>query len=292
MRTRIYNKLNVKEIEAYINKGGSTIFLPLGVIECHGAYPVDVETVLPQAFAKLLAEKADGLVLTDLPYFYAGGTVISDATIHISIKDGIDYLDKLCTSLVQQGFRHIFFVSGHGPASITIDAFSRDFFEKTGIHPCHLEVFHMVRVAFPNASFRDVTVQGTPLRIMLNELMCGAYKVLDIEDALLVDPNAPKAEYDATPVEELVTRFEAALTSFGGVPSRLFSHETQHSNCIQFESVEARDEVCTRGAEYIQQIIDAVNMDEVMQALDGYQAYVRRVVAEHPRLQKLFKDMV
>lgn len=291
MRTRIYNKLNVKEIQAYLDRGGKTIFLPLGVIECHGAYPVDVETILPQAFAVLLAEKADGLVMTDLPYFYAGGTVISDATIHVSIRDGMRFLNTLCTSLIQQGFRNLFFVSGHGPAAITIDAFSRDFFEQTGIHPCHLETFHMLQTAFPNASLESISVPGSPLRIMINEMMVGAYRILGVEDYLITDPCAPRPEYQVTPVDEVVTRFEAALKPFGGVPSRLFSCETEHSNCVQFSSADERAEACERGANYIHQIVDRVNIQELMEALNGYHQYVRKVVEKNPHLRRVFRNM-
>ena len=56
--------------------------------------PNDVETIIPEAYATLLAEKADGLSLINLPYFYPGGTLCSNATVHISIRDGIDYLEK------------------------------------------------------------------------------------------------------------------------------------------------------------------------------------------------------
>ena len=80
MRTRIYNKMTSYEIEDYLKRGGDTIFLGIGVVECHGYMPVDVEAVGPEAKAVLLAEKADGLALINLPYFYPGGTIISPAT--------------------------------------------------------------------------------------------------------------------------------------------------------------------------------------------------------------------
>ena len=95
MRTRIFNQMTAKEVEAYLARGGDTIFLGIGVVECHGAMPNDVETIIPEAYATLLAEKADGLSLINLPYFYPGGTLCSNATVHISIRDGIDYLSLI-----------------------------------------------------------------------------------------------------------------------------------------------------------------------------------------------------
>ena len=63
-----------------------------------------------------MAEQSDGLAMINLPYFFPGGTIISNATVQVTVRDGIDYLMMLSRSLVSQGFKKIFFVSGHGPA--------------------------------------------------------------------------------------------------------------------------------------------------------------------------------
>ena len=69
MRTRIFNKMTAPEVEDYLARGGDTIFIAIGVVECHGALPIDCETIGPEANAVLLAEKADGLAMINLPYF-------------------------------------------------------------------------------------------------------------------------------------------------------------------------------------------------------------------------------
>jgi creatinine amidohydrolase len=54
MRTRIFNKMTAKEVEDYLARGGNTIFVGVGVIEVHGAMPIDAETIVPDTFQGLL----------------------------------------------------------------------------------------------------------------------------------------------------------------------------------------------------------------------------------------------
>ena len=58
MRTRIFNKMTAREVEDYLARGGDTMFAPVGVVECHSAMPVDVEQIVPEAYALLMAERA------------------------------------------------------------------------------------------------------------------------------------------------------------------------------------------------------------------------------------------
>ena len=103
------------EIEDYLARGGNTIFVAVGVTEVHGALPIDCETILPEAFALEMAEQSDGLALINLPYFFPGGTIISNSTIQVTVRDSIDYLMMLSRSLLSQGFKKIIFVSGMLP---------------------------------------------------------------------------------------------------------------------------------------------------------------------------------
>ena len=77
MRTRILPRMLNDEAETYLTRN-DVIIVPVGTVELHGGLPLDSETVISEAFALRMAEAADGLVLTGLPYFYAGATA-SDA---------------------------------------------------------------------------------------------------------------------------------------------------------------------------------------------------------------------
>ena len=108
------------------------------------------------------------------------------------MRQSIDYLMMLAHSLVAQGFRKIFFVDGHGPSSLYIDAMCRDFFQETKVHVCHLNGMALM------ANFH-VSAGGNFMD--LDKLACGAYKLLHQEDYLPVDPDAedPKDSGFGTP---------------------------------------------------------------------------------------------
>ena len=72
MRTRIYNNCTDAEITEYLKNGGDTLFMSVGVTELHGQLPVDCESILAEAAAIMMAEKADGLAVINLPFFHAG----------------------------------------------------------------------------------------------------------------------------------------------------------------------------------------------------------------------------
>ena len=54
----------------------------------HGGFPLDCETVISEAYALKMAEACDGLVLTGLPYFYAGATGSGAAGAVVGSEEG------------------------------------------------------------------------------------------------------------------------------------------------------------------------------------------------------------
>ena len=73
------------EVEEYL-KDRDIIIVPTGTVEMHGGMPLDSETVISEAFALKMAEQADALVLTGLPYFYAGATASGRGTVQVSVR--------------------------------------------------------------------------------------------------------------------------------------------------------------------------------------------------------------
>lgn len=132
MRTRILPKMLNSEVENYLEHN-DIIFVPVGTVELHGGLPLDSETVISEAFALKMAEAADGLVLTGLPYFYAGATASGRGTTQVSVRQGIDYLGAIARSLLRQGFKRQIYLSFHGPAHMTCCPMVRDFFDETGV---------------------------------------------------------------------------------------------------------------------------------------------------------------
>ncbi len=276
MRTRIFNKMTAKEVENYLARGGNTIFVGLGVVEVHGAMPIDVEQIFPEGLAVAMAEKADGLAMINFPYSFPGGTIISNATVQVSVRESYDFLMTICRSLVAQGFKKIFFVTAHGPAALSVDAVCRDFFQETKIHVCHLNGMALMHnYHLSGGSFGD-----------LDKLSCGAYKILHQEDYLPVDPNAKDPEGDGfgTAPDPVQKELSDILSKFGGKTSIYYASPDQHGGGRAFRSIEERDAACEIGVKQIYDMVDRMDLERLKNAVDAYHEHIKGIMEAYPRL--------
>ena len=287
MRTRIYNKMTHNEVQAYLDRGGDTIFIAIGVTEVHGNLPIDCETIGPEAYCKLLAEKVDGLAMINLPYFFPGATTIAKSTVYMSVRDGIDYLNKICHSLVDQGFKRLFFVSGHGPSYLTVESFIRDFFQETLIHPCYLMQIGK-RPPMPKIDpEKGPTEEQKKQFEAFGSKTYGAYKIMDQMEYLIVDPDYdPASEPERIPVEACMTRLGQLCQEYGSYACQIYSDPSQHGGGRIFKSEEERLEVCTLGEQMMREDVENCNIVELMEVLAEYQEYAKRMGEKFPHFIK------
>lgn len=281
MRTRIFNKMTAREVEAYLARGGDTIYLATGVLEVHGDMPIDCETIIPEAFAVKLAEKTDGLAMINLPIFYPGGTVISNATVHISIAQSMEYLHIVCKSLVDQGFRRIYLLTSHAPSMLTVPAFCRDFFEQTLVHPCHIGVAMMM-----GEYAKKNPAAGNPFAL-LDKVCFGAYELMGQKQFLPLDPDAEQPVIERKPQEPALRNLSDLLNPLGGRVSIIFSDPNEHGGGRIFKSEAERDAACAEGAQLICDIVDSLEVEALNESLAAYQAYVHDLAEKFPRLNLL-----
>ena len=93
MRTRALNAMTNHEIQTYLERC-DVIFIPAGTVESHNPYPVDCEYVAAEAWAKLFAERFDGLYLPNLMYLSSGGTDSFCGTVKMSMIDSMKYRNR------------------------------------------------------------------------------------------------------------------------------------------------------------------------------------------------------
>ena len=194
LRTRFLPKMLNSEAEEYLSQN-DIIIVPVGTVEMHGGFPLDSETVISEAYALKMAESCDGLVLSGLPYFYAGATASGRGTVQVSIRQGIDYLSAIAHSLLRQGFKRQIYVSFHGPAHMTCSPMVRDFFDETGVPILYMDLtMQMTRSAtdlFQSLdSFHAITV--------------GAYKMLGrLQDVPLTSAYTHQEPQTCAPFNDL-----------------------------------------------------------------------------------------
>lgn len=257
MRTRFLNKMTHDEVVEY-RKRNDIIYVPFGTIEVHGTFPMDVETVTPEAFASLMAEETDGLVLGNLPYFFCGASPMSPGTIQMSVEDGLHYLKAIAHSLLNQGFRRQVYLSLHGPAFLTGGVLAVDFFDETKCPIGYVDLINGCQYA-----------QEKGVRIdSYDDLFCGAYEILNKKDELIVDPTidaAPKTSSESyVDQTDVFRRFAHPSGSVGFY----FARPEDHAGMTgASKTVQERDERCARGAEAIRDIVKAMDMPAYVKAL-------------------------
>jgi len=273
MRTRIIPKMLNSEVQDYL-KHNDIVIVPVGTIEMHGGLPMDCETVLPEAIALKMAEACDGLVLTGLPYFYAGATAAGRGTVQVSVREGIDYLMAIARSLLRQGFKRQLYVSAHGPAALTISAVARDFFDETGVSILYVDSSNaMMKIA-------DFTKPGAMAK--LNTLFIGGYKVMGcLEDVPLV------TEFEHSDPQ---TCSHIKVVKGSGSVGYYFMDEKDHGSTPAIPDEATREAMAATGVELIEQMVEALDVPSLVDSLRDLEAYNAKVMEDRPWTPAAFNN--
>ena len=226
MRTRIFGKMLNSEVQEYL-KRNDTIIVPVGTTEMHGGFPLDCETVISEAYALKMAEACDGLVLTGLPYFYAGATASGRGTVQVTVRQGIDYLSAIARSLLRLGFKRQVYISFHGPAHMTICPMIRDFYDETGVPILYLDaMMHMNKCKDLFTSF-----------LAFHDITVGAYKIMNrIDDVPLVTGFADPVPQSCAPFNDLFSLgYQSAAVGY------CFGENSDHMPTPDIPDLDTRD---------------------------------------------------
>ena len=258
MRTRIFGKMLNSEVQDYLQRN-DIIIVPVGTTEMHGGFPLDCETVISEAYALKMAESCDGLVLTGLPYFYAGATASGRGTVQVSIRQGIDYLGAIARSLLRLGFKRQVYLSFHGPAHMTICPMIRDFYDETGVPILYMDMmmqFGKNKDLFTSfTAFHDITV--------------GAYKVMNrLEDVPLVTGYDHREPQSCAPFNDLFgLGYQSAAVGY------CFGENGDHMATPDIPDIDTRDKMADNGAKLICGMVERMDMPHVVDQLRKLEAY-------------------
>ena len=258
MRTRILGKMINSEVQEYLARN-DIIIVPVGTTEMHGGLPLDCETVLSEAIGLRMAEACDGLVLTGLPYFYAGATASGRGTVEVSIRDGIDYLGALARSLLRLGFKRQVYLSFHGPAHMTICPMIRDFYDETGVPILYMDcMIHLGKC-------KDIF----PSFDALNDIFVGAYKIMNrIEDVPLVTGFGAMKPQSCAPFNDLFALgFQSAAVDY------CFGENSDHAPPPDIPDIATRDRMAEGGEKINNAMVERMDMPHVVDQLRKLEAY-------------------
>lgn len=278
MRTRLLPKMLNSEVQEYLERN-DIIIVPVGTIEMHGGFPLDVETTVSEAFALRMAEACDGLVLTGLPYFYAGATASGRGTVQVSVREGIDYLMAIARSLLRQGFKRQIYISLHGPAHMTVSPVVRDFYDETGVPILYMD---MTMQMFSHARdlFHMDEMQSNPKAFMetTNSIFVAGYQVMGrLEDVPLT------TEFDVMK-QQTCARFNDILNlayQSGGI-GYCFGENTDHTPTPSIPDEETRKKLADMGEDIINQLVERFDMPHVVSQMRELEKYGLENEAKYP----------
>jgi creatinine amidohydrolase len=109
----LMENLNWMQIEGYLKRDDRIIF-PLGSMEQHGYLTVATDTQAAWEISKAASEKTGVLVAPPLNYSFAGWATAWPGTVSIKSTTLLALLLDILESFVDQGFKRILIVNGHG----------------------------------------------------------------------------------------------------------------------------------------------------------------------------------
>ncbi|MCF0136495.1 MAG: creatininase family protein [Lachnospiraceae bacterium] len=267
MRTRILGKCLNSEVQEYLQRN-DIIIVPVGTTEMHGGFPLDCETVISEAYALKMAEACDGLVLTGLPYFYAGATASGRGTVQVSVRQGIDYLGAIARSLLRLGFKRQVYLSFHGPAHMTICPMIRDFYDETGIPILYMDLMMQMNKC------RDIFTDF----MMFHDVTVGAYKIMNrLDDIPLVTGYADFKPQSCAPFSDLFgLGYQSAAVGY------CFGENSDHMATPDIPDIATRDAKAETGEEVICAMVDRMDMPHVVEQLRNLEAYGKANEEKYP----------
>ncbi len=265
MRTRILGKMLNAEVQDYLTRN-DIIIVPVGTTEMHGGFPLDCETVIAEAYALKMAESCDGLVLTGLPYFYAGATTSGRGTVQVSIRQGIDYLSAIAHSLLRCGFKRQIYVSYHAPAQLTITPMLRDFYDETGVPIGYMDCFALSGTM----GMRSEPGAGHAIAV-------GAYQIMNrLEDVPLVTGYDYKGPSSTAAFDDLFRLGCRVGFSYG--------ENTDHMPTPDIPDLATRDRMAAKGVELICGMVERMDMPHVVEQMKALEQYCKENEEKYPWL--------
>ena len=267
MRTRILGKMLNSEVQEYL-KNNDIIIVPVGTTEMHGGFPLDCETVISEAYALKMAEACDGLVLTGLPYFYAGATASGRGTVQVSVRQGIDYLGAIARSLLRLGFKRQVYISFHGPAHMTICPMIRDFYDETGVPILYLDaMIHMNKCKDLFTSF-----------LAFHDITVGAYKIMNrLDDVPLVTGFSDPVPQSCAPFNDLFALgYQSAAVGY------CFGENSDHMPTPDIPDLDTRNKMADNGEKLILGMVERMDMPHVVEQLRKLEVYGHQNEANYP----------
>jgi creatinine amidohydrolase len=142
MRSRFLMECTTPEVDEYLARGGRTALLPVGSVEMHGPHqPLGTDSLVATAFALRLAEAADGVVLPEVHYTWAGSTDGFAGTLSVEADLVQKIVEGIALKVFRMGLRHLLVLSIHAGNRSPLYLAARQIYEKHHIPLVYIDPY-------------------------------------------------------------------------------------------------------------------------------------------------------
>jgi creatinine amidohydrolase len=91
-----------------------TVLVPMGSLEPHGVIPNGTDSIAPEAMARDIAERVDGLIAPTLNYGMTASMKAFPGAVSIGEEAYAPFAEEILGNLADTGFKNIIVLNGHG----------------------------------------------------------------------------------------------------------------------------------------------------------------------------------
>jgi len=255
MRSRFLTDLTSTEVSEYLSKGGKTAILPAGSVEMHGPHlPIGTDTMIAKAFSLQLAEKANGLVLPEIQYTWAGSTDGFCGSISVEPELVMMQAEAVADKVFRMGFKRLIIISNHNTNYCPFYLFVRRYYEK---YQRPVIFFNPYDKLFSSPMERERFFGGEYWKGWECSILLGALKILGIQDLYTIEELAYDDE--APPLNESYKKISSVA-----IVGYFMQDERQHVCPTRYISAE-------KGLNYIKECVERIV--DILDDLDNYSEY-------------------
>jgi creatinine amidohydrolase len=113
--SRSMDDLNWMEFKRFVPAKIRTVILTVGTLEAHGFINNGADNTVPVGIANAIAADVDALIAPHVPYGITDILAPYPGSLHIPEQPFRDYVRAVLIGLVDNGFKNIIILNGHGP---------------------------------------------------------------------------------------------------------------------------------------------------------------------------------
>lgn len=108
------------------------VIVPVGTVEAHGGIPLGTDCIIPEAIARELAPRLNGLIAPPVSYGVTNSLLPYPGSTTVSPETFVAYLLEACSGLVDAGFRRVAILNGHGGQTREVHGVVHRLWARTG----------------------------------------------------------------------------------------------------------------------------------------------------------------